>query len=357
MIIYFLMAFIAAILTIVVEKKYQVIFSFAIISMMFFFCGLRGINVGIDTKEYVDSFQTGVDSYFTDSNEKLFPFTYTLVHFFSNSWTIWLLFVSSLIYAPLFIILKKDSPNPLFSSLIFMVSMSHFFPETMNIIRQSIATVFILGAYVYWNKEKKILSLTLLIISVLFHTTSIIALPFLFLKKLRLNINLVLASLFIVMLLGLTGSYGFINDYILSLSGVDDNIYADTIVRYANYGVGTGSNLNGFIYSVVPFLFLCFITMPLSEEDDKYRFYFNILFIGTILYSLISTIDYAFRIVYGLMIVQILVIPYAYKFGKPNRRKLIIIYTFIMVMIHLSYIYSMNKKFMGSIVPYQFFWE
>lgn len=357
MIIYFLMAFITVILTIIVEKKYQIFFSSIIILIMFLICGLRGANVGIDTKDYVDSFQTGIDSYFTDSNEILFPFTYTIVHFFCDSWVIWLLFVSSLIYIPLFIVLKNESPNPLFSSLIFMVSISHFFPESMNIIRQSIATIFILGAYCYWNNEKKFISLILLLIAVLFHTTSIIALPFLFFKKVRLNNNFVVLSLFLVTLLGITGFYGFINDFILDMSGLNDNVYSGTIVRYSNYGSGAGSNLNGYIFSIVPFSILCLITKPISDEDNKYRFYFNILFFGTILYNLISTIEYSFRMVYGLMIIQILVIPYSYKFGNRNRRILIIIYTSIMTILHFLYMYSRNKEIIGSIVPYHFFWN
>lgn len=355
MIVYFLLAFLTAILTIVVKKKYQILFSFIIILIMFLLCGLRGINIGIDTKEYVYSFQYGVDSYFTDSGEKLFALTYILVHFFSDSWNVWLFFVSSLIYIPLFIILKKESPNPLYSSLVFMVSVSHFFPESMNIIRQSIATIIILGVYVLWNREKKTLSLILLLVAVLFHTTSLIALPFLFLKNIKFNNKLVIFSLLIVTFLGATGLYGFINDYILNLGNVGANIYGDTMVRYSNYGNGTGSNLNGFIFSIVPFSFLCLITMPLSDEDNKYRFYFNILFVGTILYCLISTIDYSFRIVYGLMIIQIIILPYAYKFGKLNRRILIIIYTVIMIMLYLWYLYNMDGKFIGSIVPYEFF--
>ena len=355
MIIYFILAFIAAILTIIAERKYQIILCSFIILMMFLVCGLRGMNVGIDTKDYIDSFRYGVENYFLDSNEKLFNITYSIVHVFSSSWNIWLLFVSTLIYIPLFIILKNESPNPLFSSLIFMVSMSHFFPESMNIIRQSIATTFILGSYSFWNKDKKILSLIVLLIAILFHTTSIIALPFLFLKKIRFNNNLIFISLFIVTLLGIIGFYGFINNYILSLSELNDNIYAATMLKYSKYGIGMGSNLNGYIFAIIPFSVLCLITMPISEQDNKYRFYFNIMFVATVLYSLISSIDYAFRIVYGLMITQILVIPYAYKFGKPNRRKLIIIYTFVMIIFYFWYINTMNKIHIGSIVPYQFF--
>jgi len=357
MIIYFVLTFFTVILTIITQKKYQNFSCLIILLMMFLVCGLRGLYVGIDTKDYIDSFRYGVENYFLDSNEKLFNITYSIVHIFSSSWNIWLLFVSTLIFIPLFSILTNESPNPVFSSLIFMVSLSHFFPESMNIIRQSIATTFMLGSYYFWNKDKKLLSLTTLLVAILFHTSSIIALPFLFLKNVRFKNSFIIISILIVTLLGLMGFYGFINNYILSLSEFGDNIYAATMLKYSKYGMGNGSNLNGYILTIIPFSILCLITMPISEEDNKYRFYFNIMFVATILYNIISSIDYAFRIVYGLMIIQVLVLPFAFKFGNPFRRKLIILYTFIMIILYFWYLNIMKKIPVGSIVPFHFFWE
>lgn len=335
------------------KKKDQVICSFFIMLLMLLVCGFRSVNVGIDTIYYVDSFIYGLDDYFVSFGGLLFNLTYEIVHLFSSSWQAWLFFSSILIYVPLFIVLKSSSPLPALSMFLYMISVSHFFPETMNIIRQAIASSFLLGAYYVWNKGNIIGTMILIAVAVMFHITSLIAIPFLFLKYVRFNKTVIIICLLTLLVLGLFGNITF-NDEIIRIGelfvGSDQAQY---VMKYTKYVDSVGANWKGYLAGVSPLIILCLITIPISKEGEKYRYYYNILFVGTIIYSFLSSVDYSFRIIYGQIIIQLLVIPFAYKYGNLIQKQLIII--FVCVCIILFYLYLVqqeNSLLERTIVPY-----
>lgn len=339
---------------------------FVILVSMLLVCGLRDSSIGIDTFRYVERFINKSYSY-DNTGEKLFVYTTQLIHLIGGSANLWLFFVSSLIYIPLFYAIRKDSPYPSLSSLIFMISTLHFFPESMNIIRQSIATVFLLLAYVNWNNEKRdnIVTCSYILIGLLFHMSTLIALPFFFLKKVNFNRKTIYICLLIAFFLGVIQITSFINDYIedikkLSLLVSSRSDYVANITKYSAYADnGTIMNWKGIISVLFPPIWLCLITIPDNKYGYKYSFYYNILFISTLLYCFLTTVPFGFRIVFGLQIVQILVIPFTYIYGSNIQRVWLRLYIIFLTVYYVFYLYSISiqNSIYNNIIPYKTFFS
>lgn len=152
--------------------------------------GLRGLEVGVDTRNYFEHFKivSNASNFNFNKLHRSLDIEYGFIGYlrfislFSKSYIICQLLTSFVICGILVKFLNEFSITPLLSLLIVL-------PEVyllgFNIQRQMIASVIILMAFIYYNRKKISLSIILFCIAFSFHFTSIFALPIFFMNKLR----------------------------------------------------------------------------------------------------------------------------------------------------------------------------
>ena len=322
-------------------------------------CGLRGDTVGTDTFNYLSPFSSSKQ--IGRTSELLFYLTYRLVPFPH----LWLFLTACLIYVPLFGIVKKETYYAAVAVLIYMISVTKFFPESFNIIRQSIAASFILACFVDWAAERKKRSLLFLLIAVLFHNSSVIALPFLWLKNIRFRPAVVWTGVIATFLIGLSQMFNeVIGLFILGMDAVagDGSAIGDTLSTYAAYGSnGTTFNTNFIVGNTLPLSMMCLLTTPTSRTDRSDVFYFNIMFVTTLIANImIAATQYGFRLVFSLYIVQILVVANAYCYKNRIGRQLLTLFIGMLGLLYVYYLYGLSRGIAGdldTIIPYRFFFQ
>ena len=330
--------------------------AFFIMLFMLLVSGLRETNIGIDTQTYIAIFHGKAYK----ASEIAFWGLMDFFKLFSQNEYYWLLFASISMYLPIYLIIKKESPLPVLSMLIFMISTSRFFPETMNIMRQCLAIPFILLSFIKWNENKKTQSLIYFVIAFLFHNSTIFIFPYYILKKIKFSKSIIYISLIIAVVLGITNSTFFMNKVVdnsqnLNLLFLGDNT-SENIKNYSNYATTQEfglRNWKGYITRFFPLIALCLILIPTKKDSDKYHFYFNILFISIIVFSLLNTVHYGFRIVFGPMLIQILIIPMAYVSGIKNRKRNIDLYIILLIILYIIYLIGLMNSPLNMIVPYE----
>lgn len=315
-------------------------------------CGLRGLDCGTDNINYYSIFK------YKDYDSLEYAFIGSL--YIISNFQIWLFCYAMATYMILFFQLKKETKYMCLGVLIFMISTSKFFPESFNVIRQSIAASLMLWAFVNWNHCKRLDAFIAIFIAALFHTSSIIALPFFLLKKISIPFSICLVSLILTLILGMLHIF---NDtlQLFALGFTDYNSadsVADVVNKYSSYGNGTSYlNAKAMLTNTFPITAMALLTYPFSKEaKNKYGFYYNIFWIATLIGNVfIPAMVYGFRIVFSLQIVQLLVLPLAYQYGKRHIRQLIICYLILLSIVYLHYLYLLPIVGIRPIIPYKFF--
>ena len=193
----------------------------------------------------------------------------------------------------------------------------------------------------------------------LFHTSSIIALPFFLLKNVKFPYWLCAIAVVSTVILGMRH---IINETLqLFVIGATEYNSNDSLVdianKYSSYGYGESeTSANAMLVNTFPITAMALITYPWSEEaKTKYGFYYNIFIIATIIGNIfIPAMQYGFRLVFSLQIVQVLVLPLAFQYSKKVWKQLIICYLAVLSLVYLYYIYLLPITGIRSIVPYQF---
>ena len=334
------------------NKRREIICAGFLLVVLGTLCGLRGLNCGTDNINYYSIFK------YKDYDSFEYAFIGSL-HIVSD-FQIWLFCYAMVTYMILYFQLKKETKYMCLGILIFMISTTKFFPESFNIIRQSIAASIMLWAFVSWNHSKRLESFGAILIAVLFHTSSIIALPFFLVKSVRIPFVICLISLVLTLVLGMRH---ILNDtlQLFALGFTDYNSadsVADVVNKYSSYGNGTSYlNANAMLINTFPITAMALLTYPFSEKaKDKYGFYYNIFWIATLIGNIfIPAMVYGFRIVFSLQIVQVLVLPLAYQYNKRVVRQLLVCYLGCLSIVYLYYLYLLPVVGIRPIVPYKFF--
>lgn len=333
------------------NKKRQVICSAIILGIMATMCALRGINCGTDNINYLQIF--------TQKEYSSLEIGFIASYYIFPNFQLWLSAFAIATYSILFFQLKKETLYMCMGVLIFMISTSKFFPESFNVIRQSLAASLILWSFISWQHSKKSQAFLGILTAMLFHTSSIIALPFFLLKKIKFPYWICAVGVILTVILGMRH---IINETLqLFVIGAteynsNDNL-TDIANKYSSYGYNESeANAKGMLVNTFPISAMVLITYPWSKEaKEKFGFYYNIFFIATIIGNIfIPAMQYGFRLVFSIQIVQVLVLPLAYQYSKKVWRQLIICYLAVLSIIYLYYIYLLPISGIRSIVPYRF---
>lgn len=307
-----------------------------LIFFMLLMSGFRSLTFNGDTQNYMAMIKYGSDSH----SEFLFHLTYKFV----SHPRLWLLLIAFLIYIPLLGVLKNEVMLACLGAFLFMISSSKFFTESFNIIRQSIAASFLLCSFAAWKYGKIYRTIILFVVSILFHTSSLIAAPFYFLRSCCFNRKLVILLLLITFIVGyrqllnefLSVFIAGLNTYTLGFDGI-----SEILDKYAAYGGdGTSFNKNYIIATILPPTVMCLLTFPRTAiEKAKFGFYYNILLGATCIGNIvIPATQYGFRLTFALSLVQVLVVPIKY-FLSTNQEKILL--TVFLIFLSALYLYTL----------------
>ncbi len=161
------------------NNKRKAIFVFLSFAELFLLTGLRGYDVGSDTRTYLDYFvaRRGIsffEIFLVDPHG--FEFGYqifqNLCAFTGMSETAYLFCVSAAIYAPFFFFVYKYSSHPEISVLLYFVF--DFFYYSLGIFRQMIAVSICLFTVPLIIKRKPIAFMLVTLLAASFHETALI---------------------------------------------------------------------------------------------------------------------------------------------------------------------------------------
>lgn len=348
--IYIILLFVALFLFWNVKKRnIQIWYSAFLLVFMMLLVGMRDETIGVDSPQYVMRF-----SYIYDIKdiiyEPLYQLSVNFVNIFTDKYGWWFLLLSFITFVSIGLVICKYSKLPLLSVIVYMASTIHLFPETMNVMRQSVAIAFLLVSYFEYINRQKIVAFLLFFCAVGFHFSSIIVFPFYFLNSYNFSKRIVVFTLIITFFFGFVSPNFISVDLITNIFSNAEGMVELGLDRFSGYRDKTGLNALGLISAMFPLNVLCFLLIPSENDDKSYKYLFNFFFAGVIISNLIyCAVPFGFRYSYPFFIVESVL--FANKYYKEKRLKY---YFVFFVLYYLLYLYSLSiSEKPNMIIPYK----
>ncbi len=313
--------------------------------------GLRSVNVGIDTFNYMNAFREistvnlfSIFDYSTHMEKGFILFNKILslisLHhqiFFIVSAVIIMWSVMSLIYR---------NVNMVWLSVLIYISAFGDFMWALSFARQALAVAIILLSYDYIKKRKLFPFLILLMLAALFHKTALCFLIAYPLYRIRFNfINITLA----IFICGIV----FLNlNYILE-------VISSIITGYQVYLGGSGmSYITDILIRLLLLIFPLTIFMLRKEKwSEEINLLLWLAFFSVSFSIFFLKLSYLFRIGLYFSIFQILLIPKTFEIIKNKTTKLIFLCSFLFCTFLFGQKMIMNGAQNTNLLPYEFFWQ
>ena len=161
---------------------------------MFFllFDGLRKSSVGGDLNVYISIFEQNalrlpeLSKIFKSRFELGYVFTNQLIRSMTENYSLLLFVFAFLTLWIWFYVLEKYSKNVYMSLIIYLSSLGMFLYSLSN-IRQGLAVAFGFLGFYFLAEEKKIRGILFVLLASLFHTSGIVCILFIFIRKIKLS--------------------------------------------------------------------------------------------------------------------------------------------------------------------------
>ena len=252
-----------------------------------------------------------------------------------NSRQFYLLAIAFLSIWPLYKMIKRDSPIPALSYIIYM-GLPVFLMQYTG-LRQIMAIAWCVYSVKYIQTHKKLRFIVTVCIACLFHSTAwvfLIAYPLYYLKLSKKARWLSVAALGVIYVLRYQIFY-----LTAHLIKDDASVYeSNSIVLYLVFT---------FIY-IVCFMF--------CNDDEKTNGYMNLFYIACAVQSLAGVHNLAMRIGYYFMVFLVILLPLIINQQQNANNKKIL--AFGIALCFLLYGYrSIESSTFAQAAPYYFFWE
>jgi hypothetical protein len=180
-----------------------------ILFFLIFYCGLRPLTVGSDTKMYSNIFESSSNVMTNDSLQISYQTTFLFfnivktISLITSNYVVFFLIISSIFNLILYWLIKRYNPNYL-NSILFMYAFSFFYYTfSINGIRNGLSYVILLAGIMLFLENKKTVAFFLFLISFSIHASSLIVffcfiLCFYFIK-IRISIFIWVTSLTIAL--------------------------------------------------------------------------------------------------------------------------------------------------------------
>lgn len=323
------------------------IYNFLFISLIllfWFLTAFRGDSIGNDTVNYLGYYKQIAKSGINTKLQIELGYQYfCLLLSKINPNPYFLLIVSATIcYGVCGICIYKKSDNILYSTLLlFCVAFSFF----TNAIRQSIAMVIVLVAYLKIKDGKKVLPIVLILFASLFHKSALLTLLWFVYKYIPKKPNAVITFALIII--------------ILAITGILNSLLTRVLKEYQSYFYSdyAGTGWLGTAYYVLRALvFYLFIYIANKKEEKT-----NSLEIANTIFLLITvclgfSVNLFNRASLYFLLITVIDIPNAFNSGRIRNRG---IWMFIMGIIMLAYfmVTLIMRPEWNNLYPYKFFWD
>ncbi|MBR5898107.1 MAG: EpsG family protein [Muribaculaceae bacterium] len=317
------------------KGKYKVIgnvVSMLLMLAMFVVCAFRHESVGADTSMYLTIYNSPrLLEYYAD--EPIFYWLVKTMRDMDLSPYDAQFIMSLLAYIPLFWLFKRRSFDFSLSVLLFIVAYNSYFLETMNIVRQSISTPFLLWAYLLIDDKKYWKALICMLIAIGFHSSSLIYVPLIVLAyyvKMSNKLMLILMTCALAFAL-VFSEVAFIQDLIRLLEK-NPILGLDKYSHYTDYKIELSRTLFGLIPMLVPTCAVAVYSYKVLSRNFLSRlFCFGVLFL-----CLVSIMPTSYRMAYGIVALELLLIPQLMKVDKKGR-------TFILAIVAFNVLYCLYR--------------
>jgi len=356
MIIYILMFMYLALLAFLSfyfeERKREINFLIFPTFMFFLlFDGLRKSSVGGDLNVYISIFEQNslrlpeLSKIFKSRFELGYVFTNQLIRSMTENYSLLLFVFAFLTLWIWFYVLEKYSKNVYMSLIIYLSSLGMFLYSLSN-IRQGLAVAFGFLGFYFLAEEKKIRGILFVLLASLFHTSGIVCILFIFIRKIKLSakyyptifIGFVALFPFVKLIsIALIKSFPQYNSYLESSWFLDSNKWAPILLTI----------LYGFVF-IVGEIILSKQTLTKVEESIRTFFLvYLVLTAMTLQTSLIGRFAHYFSPFVALYVPMVV--------SKVANRKIrwILFYGIILVYLMMLLVLIYYKPDWYHVVPYR----
>ncbi len=331
-------------------KERDILALFAFFGMMLL-CGLRGIDVGVDTYNYYYAYIHGSDRF-----EPMTQILMWLCSFFNLSPKGFLMSMALMTFIPLYLFVKKNSVDISFSFLIFLSFSAYFYHETFNTARVYMAMVFSLFSFSYASEQKFLKSIGFLVISVLCHYSAVVVIPFVYFAKMVANVRLktMLITILVSIIFGILFVVGFketADQLSLALAYYASGDLADYYQKHLDRMEETTFNMVGTLSNMLPF---SAFAICMYDEKNAQSLYYKLFLTAVVIENLFISVVLSYRVSMFFLILIIILLPNSYNRATGIRKHSLEALTLFML---LWYVYQMiratDESFAGTI-PYSF---
>lgn len=326
------------------RKRTRTIGCNLLLSIMAMMCIFRGEEVGIDTASYIDIFDSGYRMAYYVTKDPLYGALGSLLYQTTDDYRLFQALMGIITYLPLFVVFNKKSDNIAVSLLIFVFATNRYFFETFNMVRQAAASSFLLWSWVVLSEKKFVKAMALFVIAVGMHHTSIFYLPIgLFAWKVKLPSSVVTVAVISTLLFSI-----FIANMDLLVSIEKLLLPEDAIGKYDTYAKELARSIWGLLPVILPYSFVSIF----FYKKNKDNFLFRLFAYGTVFANFISVLPMAYRISYGIIILELLIYP---ALLAEKSKYSIFLYFVVLCLVVFSLFDFITTCDIAQLVPYRTF--
>lgn len=332
------------------------IYLFLCCMVMDLLCGLRSVDIGTDTKTYVDSFLNSNTLNTTINGERKFELGYILfvniLRRFTDNIHVFIFIVSLISFIGIYLFIKNNCESSYSISILIYVALLYY--TNFSAMRQGIALAIAINSVGYIRKKQLIPAMILILIGGMFHFTALVLLVFLPLSLSKWTSRKVIEAI-ILSFVGI-GFFEIIVGIILHFFP----IYA----RYWNAGMMTkeGTASVGVFAIFVALVCICAIMQLIRSKselgDEEKRNSYIIALVGSIFCLAINLLGRKYGIFsrmtrFFIPFVMVLISDICGYFMKKNK----VCCCFIIAVMMGIYFFVIIKGNSYQIIPYKFFWR
>lgn len=298
------------------------------------FSAFRSLGVGTDTYNYLGYYNRiySGEEWVRKIVEPGWVAINDIAIYFFNDFRAVLIIATLATLLPLYYVLYKYSRNPMFSLFIYLTNF--FYLASLNITRQMLSASIVLIAVMMLIKNRKFWFISLVLLSSLFHASSLFFLVLIFVNRLP-NKDVILITL----------SLGSV---LVGIFGIELLIKVISLTPFKSYITyyEFGNKLGNLSYLILLNIFAIFIMFTTKIRDN----YFKVFWFTLILNCLLVRIPFGDRIILSINLFYIVFYPYYISKAYIGNRNYKIIAT-IVIFILCLYRFSNNILY-GEIFPY-----
>lgn len=315
---------------------------------------LRNPSIGIDTQQFVNAFDKII--FLKPENFGLLRYEYGFSYL---CWIIGkictnsqlLIFVTSLfVNYSIARFISKNSENVYISVILYLIV--NFYFSYMNIMRQALAISILLLGFEFLKEKKYVKYLLFVLIASFFHSSAILAVIFIFLRKFKFNRKFLITCCLITIV-----SFIFGEEFFIFLSKISPRLadYSNSSFTTENY---FGSLLDFLVYALV-FIFGIVILLKndrcvFDDKDNKMNILIGIMGVATIFYVLVMKVIIFNRFTHYFSIFMIIWLPNCIMRIKNTKNRFYI--TTILTVFFILYwlIIMIYRPNWYGVIPYKF---